>query len=148
MMGMDRWIHIVLGGPTGRRSEDGQERKMKQVLVVDDSPVIRKIVRRILDGLRLQTSEAADGKQALDACSYQMPDAILVDWNMPVLDGLGFLKRLRQMPGGERPKVIFCTSEYDIAHIASAMHAGADEFMMKPFDREMVQSKFADIGMT
>ena len=120
---------------------------MKQVLVVDDSPVIRKIARRILDGLGLQTSEAPDGKQALAACSFLMPDAILVDWSMPVLDGLGFLKELRRMPGGDRPKVIFCTSEYDVAHIASAMHAGADEFMMKPFDRQIVQSKFADIGL-
>ena len=120
---------------------------MKQVLVVDDSPVIRKIARRILEGMRLQTSEASDGKEALAACSFLMPDAILLDWSMPVLDGFGFLKQLRRMPGGDRPKVVFCTSEYDVAHIASAMHAGADEFMMKPFDRQIVQSKFADIGL-
>jgi two-component system chemotaxis response regulator CheY len=125
----------------------GQERIMKQVLVVDDSPVIRKIARRILEGMRLQTSEAADGKQALAACSFLMPDAILVDWSMPVLDGFGFLKQLRRMPGGERPKVVFCTSEYDVAHFARARHAGADEFMMKPFDRDIVQAKFEEIGM-
>jgi two-component system, chemotaxis family, chemotaxis protein CheY len=120
---------------------------MKQVLVVDDSPVIRKIARRILEGMRLQTSEASDGKEALAACSFLMPDAILLDWSMPVLDGFGFLKQLRRMPGGDRPKVVFCTSEYDVAHIARAMHAGADEFMMKPFDREIVQAKFEEIGI-
>jgi two-component system, chemotaxis family, chemotaxis protein CheY len=120
---------------------------MKQVLVVDDSPVIRKIARRILEGMQLQTSEAADGKQALAACSFMMPDAILVDWSMPVLDGFDFLKQLRRMPGGERPKVVFCTSEHDVAHIARAMHAGADEVMMKPFDRDIVRSKFEGIGM-
>jgi two-component system chemotaxis response regulator CheY len=120
---------------------------MKQVLVVDDSPVIRKIARRILEGMQLRTSEAADGKQALAACSFMMPDAILVDWSMPVLDGFDFLKQLRRMPGGERPKVVFCTSEHDVAHIARAMHAGADEVMMKPFDRDIVRSKFEGIGM-
>ena len=120
---------------------------MKQVLVVDDSPVIRKIARRILEGMQLQTSEAADGKQALAACSFLMPDAILVDWSMPVLNGFDFLKQLRRMPGGERPKVVFCTSEHDVAHIARAMHAGADEVMMKPFDRDLVRSKFEGIGI-
>ena len=118
---------------------------MKQLLVVDDSPVIRKIARRILEGMRFQTSEATDGKQALAACSFLMPDAILVDWSMPVLDGYGFVKQLRRMPGGDKPKVIFCTSEYDVAHVARAMHSGADEFMLKPFDREIMLSKFEGI---
>ena len=120
---------------------------MKQVLVVDDSPVIRKIARRILEGMSLKTSEASDGKQALAACSFLMPDAILVDGSMPVLDGYDFLKQLRQMPGGERPKVVFCASEHDVSQIARAMHAGANEFMMKPFDRELVQSKFTGLGI-
>ena len=103
--------------------------------------MIRKIARRILEGMRC-TSEAADGRQALAACSF-LPDAIFVDGAMPVLDGYEFLTELRAMPGGDRPKVVFCTSEYDVAQIARAMHAGADDFMMKPFDREHVQSKFA-----
>ncbi len=120
---------------------------MKQVLVVDDSPVIRKIARRILEGMNLGTSEAADGRQALAACAFLMPDAILVDGAMPVLDGYEFLRELRAMPGGERPKVVFCTSEYDVAQIARAMHAGADDFLMKPFDREHVQSKFEGLGV-
>ena len=120
---------------------------MKQVLVVDDSPVIRKIARRILEGMRFQTSEATDGKEALAACSFLMPDAILVDWNMPVLDGFGFLKQLRRLPGGDKPKAVFCMSEYDVALIARAMHAGADEVIMKPFDRDLVKSKFEAVGV-
>ena len=120
---------------------------MKQVLVIDDSPVIRKIARRILEGMRFQTAEAADGKEALTACAFHMPDAILLDWNMPVLDGFGFLKQLRRLPNGERPKVVFCTSEYDVAQIARAMHSGADEVMMKPFDRDILKAKFETIGM-
>ena len=120
---------------------------MKQVLVVDDSPVIRKIARRILEGMRLRTSEAADGREALAACSFHMPDALFVDGNMPVLDGFEFLKELRRMPGGEKPKIVFCTSEHDVSQIARAMHAGADDFIMKPFDRELVQSKFEALGV-
>jgi two-component system, chemotaxis family, chemotaxis protein CheY len=120
---------------------------MKQVLVVDDSPVIRKIARRILEGMRFQTAEAADGKEALAACAFLMPDAILLDWNMPVLDGFGFLKQLRRLPNGDRPKVIFCTSEYDVAQIARAMHSGADEVMMKPFDRDILKAKFETVGV-
>ena len=120
---------------------------MKQVLVVDDSAVIRKIARRILEGMRLETSEAEDGRKALAACSFEMPDAILLDWNMPVMDGFDFLRELRKMPGGGKPKVVFCTTENDVAHIARAMHAGADEYIMKPFDKQIVQSKFEEIGL-
>jgi len=120
---------------------------MKQVLVVDDSPVIRKIARRILEGLKMRTSEAGDGKHALAACSFNMPDAILVDAHMPAQPGFDFLRELRKMPGGERPKVVICTIENDVAQIARAMHAGADDYLLKLFDREHVQSKFAAIGM-
>ncbi len=120
---------------------------MKQILVVDDSAVIRKVATRILEGMRFQTAEAEDGRKALAACSFLMPDAILLDWNMPVMDGFEFLRELRKMPGGARPKVVFCTTENDVAHIARAMHAGADEYIMKPFDKEIVQSKFEEIGL-
>lgn len=120
---------------------------MKQVLVVDDSPVIRKIARRILEGMRLHTTEAADGRQALAACSFMMPDAIFVDSSMPVVDGFEFLKELRHMPGGETPKILFCTTEHDVSQIARALHAGADDFIMKPFDRDLVQSKFESLGV-
>ena len=120
---------------------------MKQVLVVDDSPVIRKIARRILEGLSLQTAEAADGRHALSACSFNMPDAILVDAHMPALPGFDFLRELRKMPGGEKPKVVLCTVENDVAQIARAMHAGADDFLLKPFDRDHVRTKFVNIGL-
>jgi two-component system chemotaxis response regulator CheY len=124
-----------------------REQDMKHVMVVDDSPVIRKIARRILDGMRFQTSEATDGKDALAACSLQMPDAIMVDSAMPVLDGFGFLKQLRRLPGGDWPKIVFCTTEYDVAQIARAMHSGADEVIMKPFDKDAVKAKFAAVGI-
>jgi two-component system chemotaxis response regulator CheY len=121
---------------------------MKHCLVVDDSAVIRKVARRIIEGMSLRVTEAEDGLQALESCKQKMPDVILLDWNMPVMDGYDFLRDLRQRPGGKEPKVVFCTTENDIAHIARAMHAGADEYIMKPFDREILASKFQQVGMT
>lgn len=120
---------------------------MTQVLVVDDSAIIRKIARRILEDLRFETCEAEDGARALNRCAAQMPDAILLDWNMPVMDGYEFLRELRKMPDGGKPKVVFCTTENDVAQIARAMRAGADEYIMKPFDRYIVQSKLEEIGL-
>ncbi|MEJ1160897.1 response regulator [Prosthecomicrobium sp. N25] len=120
---------------------------MKYCLVVDDSSVIRKVARRILEDLSFEIMEAEDGKQALDLCRKQMPDAILLDWNMPVMDGMEFLSTLRREPGGTDPKVVFCTTENDVAHIAKAMRAGANEYIMKPFDREIVEAKFAEVGL-
>ena len=120
---------------------------MKTCLVVDDSSVIRKVARRILESFDFKISEAEDGQKALDACRDTMPDAVLLDWNMPVMDGFEFLKELRKLPGGRDPKVVFFTTENDIAHIAKAMRAGADEYIMKPFDKEIVESKFHEVGL-
>jgi two-component system chemotaxis response regulator CheY len=120
---------------------------MKQCLVVDDSSVIRKVARRILEDLNFQITEAEDGQQALDECRKHMPDAILLDWNMPVMDGLEFLTSLRGEEGGEKPIVVFCTTENDVAHIARAIRAGANEYIMKPFDREIVEAKFQEVGL-
>jgi two-component system, chemotaxis family, chemotaxis protein CheY len=119
----------------------------KHCLVVDDSAVIRKVARRILEGMNYMIMEAEDGSKALDVCAVHMPDAILLDWNMPVMDGYEFLKALRKTENGKKPKVVFCTTENDVAHIARAMHAGADEYIMKPFDREILATKFQQIGL-
>jgi two-component system, chemotaxis family, chemotaxis protein CheY len=120
---------------------------MKHCLVVDDSGVIRKVARRILEKLDFRISEAADGAQALDVCRQSMPDAILLDWNMPVMDGYECLKNLRAMDGGAEPKVVFCTTENDVAHIARALHAGANEYIMKPFDKDIIEAKFQAVGL-
>lgn len=121
---------------------------MKSCLVVDDSRVVRKVARRIVEELGFSCSEAEDGQQAYDACKQQMPDAILLDWNMPVMSGIEFLEKLRQMENGKTPKVVFCTTENDIAHIQRAIQAGANEYIMKPFDSEIIESKFSQIGLT
>ena len=119
---------------------------MKTCLVVDDSSVIRKVARRILEGMQFEISEAEDGAQALEMCRKDLPDAVLLDLNMPKMDGYEFLRMLRRMPGGDGPKVVFCTTENDVAHIARALHAGANEYIMKPFDKEIVEAKFQQVG--
>ena len=120
---------------------------MKTCLVVDDSSVIRKVARRILEEMGFSVSEADDGDTALEECAQKFPDAILLDWNMPRMDGLSFLEAVRQMPGGDTPKVVFCTTENDIGKIACALRAGADEYIMKPFDREIIEAKLLQTGL-
>lgn len=120
---------------------------MKLCLVVDDSKVIRKVASRILEELQFSIEEAADGQEALDACDRNLPDVVLLDWNMPVMDGLEFLKALRSREGIEQPIVVFCTTENDMSHIRTAMEAGANEYIMKPFDREIIEAKFSQVGL-
>lgn len=120
---------------------------MKPCLIVDDSKVVRKLVRRILEELGFEVSEAEDGQQALDACIKAPPALILLDWHMPVMDGLAFLKKLRAMEGGASPKVIFCTTDSELDHIMEAMNAGADEYVMKPFDADIIKGKLQQINM-
>lgn len=120
---------------------------MPSCLVVDDSRVVRKVARRIVEDLGYTCEEAEDGQKAYDYCTTTMPDAILLDWNMPVMSGIEFLEKLRQMPNGKTPKVVFCTTENDMAHITRAMNAGANEYIMKPFDSEIIESKFSQIGL-
>jgi two-component system chemotaxis response regulator CheY len=120
---------------------------VKSCLIVDDSGVIRKVARRILEDLGLSVSEAEDGASALDACHETMPDGILLDWNLPVMSGVEFLTALRGIKGGRGPKVVFVTSENDAGHIARAMRAGADDYMLKPFDRGIIEAKLQDVGL-
>jgi len=120
---------------------------MKTCMIVDDSSVIRKVARRILEGLDFQIVEAENGEEAVESCKRQLPDAILLDWNMPKMDGYDFLRVLRRLPGGDKPKVVFCTTENDVAHIARALHAGANEYIMKPFDKDIVEAKFQEVGL-
>lgn len=119
----------------------------KSCLVVDDSKVIRKVARHILESMSFAVEEAADGQEALTFCRAHRPDVILLDWNMPVMSGMDFLRALREAKVSHRPKVVFCTTENGMAYIRAAIEAGADEYVMKPFDRETLASKLQIVGM-
>ena len=116
-------------------------------LIVDDSRVVRKVARRILEAIGYAVSEAADGEQALMSLRAGVPDFVLMDWNMPVMDGITCLRALRVEFGPENPKVIFCTTENDLAHIEMAISSGAQEFIMKPFDEDILVGKLSQAGL-
>jgi len=116
-------------------------------LVVDDSRVVRKVARRILEAHGFTVAEAGDGKEALESCRANMPDCVLLDWNMPVMDGMAFLKAVRSEFGPANPPVVFCTTENDMSRIVEAIENGAQEYIMKPFDEDILLGKFAQVGL-
>ncbi len=116
-------------------------------LVVDDSRVVRKVARRMLENHGYAVEEAEDGAKALDAVRAHMPDAVLLDWNMPVMNGIEFLRALRQEFGPEHPPVVFCTTESDLSFVERAIEAGAQEYIMKPFDEDILMGKFEQVGL-
>jgi len=119
---------------------------VKLCLVVDDSRVVRKVARRILEDLGFEVAEAGDGSEGLAWVRTAMPDVILLDWRMPVMDGLEFVQHLRSEPDGDKPRVVFCSAENDLDRIREALDGGADEYIMKPFDGDIVASKLALAG--
>ena len=94
-----------------------------------------------------QIIEAEDGEKASEACRRGLPDVIPLDWNMPIVDRYEFLGDLRRMPGGDAPKVVFCTTENGNNHIARALNAGVHEYIMKPFDKDIVAAKFQEVDL-
>lgn len=120
---------------------------MKSCLIVDDSRTIRAAIRRLVVELGFEIREAENGAEALKACREQKPDVVLLDWNMPVMTGIEFLRALPEAMNGDVPLVILCTTESDIDHITEALSAGASEYIMKPFDKEIVESKFRQVGL-
>jgi two-component system chemotaxis response regulator CheY len=117
------------------------------LLVADDSNVIRKVTRRICEDLSLKVSEAEDGQSALQLCRQDMPDAIFVDAHMPGMDSLDFVRALRELDGGKAPKVVYCLTEYSVSNVARAKRAGADDHLLKPFDRDVLEAKLQEIGV-
>ena len=120
---------------------------MLTCLVVDDSAVVRKVARRLLEGCGFTVQEAADGAQALRAVRAAMPDLVLLDWNMPVMDGLEFLARARREFGPDQPVVMLCTTEARFERILEALALGAQEYIMKPFDAAILSDKLALLGL-
>ncbi len=120
---------------------------MRRCLIVDDSKIIRMVARKIVQELGFDIDESGDGRHALERCQEAMPDVILLDWKLPEMDGIDVLRELRALPGGGQPAVLFCTTKTDDAHIKEAIDTGATDYVIKPFDSETIQRKFASIGL-
>jgi two-component system chemotaxis response regulator CheY len=92
----------------------------------------------LTDAMNTEKYEKIESYSRIDACKKKMPDVVLLDWNMPVMSGIDFLRQLLRTPCGEEPVVVFCTTENDLLHIQEAIGAGADDNIMKPFDSDLL----------
>lgn len=120
----------------------------KYCLIVDDSKIVRKVTRKMYEGLGCHDiDEAEDGQIALDSCKQRMPDVIMLDWHMPVMNGITFIKELRALENGQHPIVIFCTTETNFECITEALTSGANEYVMKPFDESIIKGKLDQLGL-
>jgi len=118
----------------------------KVCLIVDDSRVIRKVSSKIAKSLGYVPIEAQDGEEALARCNKSMPALVLTDWNMPEMDGIEFVRRLRAIPTPEEPIVVFCTSNGEAKDIHEGIGAGADDYIVKPFDEAALRAKLEKLG--
>ena len=128
-------------------SEEPSAKKEYHCLLIDDSRVIRGVSRRIMEGLGFRTAEAENGKEALERCALSMPDLIIVDWDMPVMTGIEFVTAVRAIPNGSKPKIIFCTSKNSVEDVQRGMSAGANEWIVKPFDQAKMLAKLIKAGV-
>lgn len=115
---------------------------MKRCLFVDDSSVIRKVAKRILNSADLAVIEAATGAEGLDMCAYDMPEIIVVDGSLEDMNVLDFIRRVRAMPAQVKPQIAICLTEVDIGAIMRAKRAGAQGYLLKPFTRPQLLERF------
>jgi two-component system chemotaxis response regulator CheY len=146
------WITFRRRGnpPPGNTSTDQGGSMMSKALVVDDSRTIRTIIKRILIDLGFQVCEAGNGVEALKVMEAEKNkiDLVLADWNMPEMNGLDLLKQLRQDPELSALKVIMVTTETELDNMVSALEAGANEYVMKPFTKDILTEKLELVGIS
>lgn len=119
-----------------------------QALVIDDSATVRRVIRSFLATLGFETREACDGREGLEELhSMPEPDLVVVDWNMPEMDGIGFIRRMRSEAVYDRVPVLMVTTESELSRVTEALNAGAGEYVMKPFTEEMLREKLAILGV-
>src|SRR5437016_13451842 len=119
-----------------------------RALVVDDSRVMRSLLGGILRKAGFEVAEAGNGREGLDRLrQLGTPDLVLADWNMPEMDGLAFVRAVRADPATAGVRVLMVTTETEIAQLSQALAAGADEYVMKPFDREALLAKLRLLGL-
>lgn len=115
---------------------------MKRCMIVDDSSVVRKVAKRILAGPELVVVEAANGRQAIEMCSAEMPDLIMVEGSLHDMPTVDFIRHVMMLPATVKPNVIVCFSQFDVAAIMRTKRAGASGYVLKPFNRAHLISRF------
>lgn len=134
-----------MDGPLGTRTDPSEGRR---ALVVDDSKAMRMILSRMLRGLGFDVLVAENGREGLEVLDRAGEVAVaLVDWNMPEMDGVEFVRRVCEQRGTTRPRLMMVTSETDLGRVTAALDAGADEYAMKPFDAEVIKEKLELLGL-
>lgn len=118
---------------------------MKRCMFVDDSPVIRKVARRILSSPDMVVVEASNGAEALDRCEADMPDVVVVDSVLPDMEAVELIKKIRQMDTDAPPRILVCLAEVDIRAIMRAKRAGAQGYLLKPFNRPQLLQRFKEL---
>ena len=123
---------------------------MVKALVVDDSRAIRMILSRILQEMGFEVHEAGNGREGLQVLEAQKPgmELILTDWNMPEMNGLEFVKQVRHRPEFSSVPIVMVTTETEVEQMGAALEAGATEYVMKPFNKEILVEKLHMIGVT
>jgi two-component system chemotaxis response regulator CheY len=120
---------------------------MKRCLIADPSEIIRKVARHFLEDAGFEIIEAEAASEALEACKHRAPDVVMLDWHLPEMTTVEFMSALSFSSNTKRPFLIYCTTDNDPADIARAVSAGADAFLIKPFDRESLVGTFTDSGL-
>lgn len=119
---------------------------MKLCLIVDDATVIRKVARHIVEQLGYIVIEAETGKAAIEQCRREMPDLILLDWHLPEISAHELLASIRAIRSERDPEILYCTTENDPTDLRRAFSGGITDYILKPYDRESLQTKIAQLG--
>lgn len=116
---------------------------MATCLIADDSKIIRMVLAKIMSNLSFNVLEAEDGEEVVELCQQNEPELIIMDWNLPLIEGIDVLYKIRSQRGIKQPKIIVCSSTIDIDKIKEAIQGGADDFIIRPFDEDIIFSKLA-----
>ena len=114
---------------------------MPSCLIADDSKIIRMLLTKIMENFGYTVSEAENGEELVEQCALNMPDLIISDWELPLMDGVDALLKIRATPKIKQPAFIFCSYIKDTDVITQAINAKADDFIIRPFDEDIIASK-------
>lgn len=119
-----------------------------KILIIDDSMTTRSIIKRMVTEYGFETFEAGNGSEALDRLKeIDRCDVAVIDWNMPIMNGLEFIKAVRSNSSYDHMSLIMITTEVEISQVSDALSAGANEYIMKPFTKDIIVEKFKLLGL-